>query len=146
MSTSILCDCCNLVINPSTTIYKGFDLTFCSPICRTKKVTELNKLKAKNYITNSPRYILEQPNIKRQQSYSSITIPTQTHISAAYSTSNISNKEIYITSDSLDKKARAKNNFKSMYYAAFNYLCFVSGISFTICIYNLQVIYNEFYT
>ena len=45
--------------------------------------------------------------------------------------------------DSLDKNALAKTNLKSIYTAVLNYLYFVSGISFTICIYNILFIQDK---
>ena len=95
MSNSNICDYCDSTIYCNSAIYKAFDFAFCSPMCRIKKTSELEKVKKLPPMTNSSRYILEpSTHIKRQISYSTITIPKQIIIPEVYATSNKNNDEI----------------------------------------------------
>ena len=131
--SSIYCGNCNIEIKKDTSLYKGYDLTFCSPTCRCKKINELDKLKTTRHIMNSSYYILEEYNrakFEKRNSYP--TIPK-----------SISSHQISVDTNDLDNFC-SPNHLKSIYDTTISYICFISGVSFTVLMYNLQVIYNEF--
>ena len=131
--SSIYCGHCNIEIKKDTSFYKGYDLTFCSPTCRCKKINELDKLKTTKHIMNSSYYILEEYNrakFEKRNSYPTIPKSKSSH-------------QISIDTNDLDNFC-SPNHLKSVYDTTISYICFISGISFTVLMYNLQVIYNEF--
>ena len=147
MLNSNICDCCDTKIYGNCTVYKGLDCTFCSPICRIRKMPEIIKNKELKTTHNSSSYVIQRSRqMKRQSSYSNIILPKQITIpDELLSSNNAVDHKINITTvDNLDNKFTKYDNSNAIYTTILNYLSFISSMCLTICIYNILFMRDKF--